>query len=249
MNDLLMNLEDNLSPDKDDSKSDVILPPDEDKKTPEADEEKQKQKGEEKKSEEENMDKEKSEEKPKEEKSEDEDKDKWWEDLSDDLDELDKILAELDDSWIQDAVKDVENAWEQTPEVKKLLDEISKKDSDMADLKQSLNDMQQRLKSVNQDKYDLTYKNAELEAFGWVTDPSLMIVVKNYEKAKGWDKVAQWKIKQMMSDMYAWVYGVDLDKETMDDKVSDITEINSYNSKKNPNVDIKDKDAFAGFVI
>jgi len=35
----------------------------------------------------------------------------------------------------------------------------------------------------------------------------------------------------------------------MDDKVSDITEINSYNSKKNPNVDIKDKDAFAGFVI
>jgi len=50
--------------------------------------------------------------------------------------------------------------------VKKLLDEISKKDSDMADLKQSLNDMQQRLKSVNQDKYDLTYKNAELEAFG-----------------------------------------------------------------------------------
>lgn len=168
----------------------------------------------------------------------------WW-DLSDDIDELDKILSELsDDSWINDAAKAVEESGEQTPEVQKLLAEIKKKDADYSELQQALNDLQLRVKSLNQDKYDLTYKNAELEAFGWVTDPSLMIVVRNYEKAKWWDKIAQDKIKRMMADMYAWIYGEDLEKKEMDDKVDNMVSIWSYNSKKTPNVDIKWKDSF-----
>lgn len=189
------------------------------------------------------------------EKKEEEPKDEAWEvkweasDISEELDELDKLLAELDDWAVDDAVAAVEASWEQSPEVTKLLSELKKKDSDMVDLQQALNDLQWRIKSLNQDKYDLTYKNAELEAFGWVTDPSLMIVVRNYEKAKGWDKVAQWKIKRMMSDMYAWIYWEDLDKKELDDKISDITEIETYNSKKNPNVEMKNKDQFDWFSI
>ena len=157
------------------------------------------------------------------------------------LDELDKLLSWLDTNSIDEAVASVEASWEITPEVKKLLEEIKKKDSDLADLQDALDDVQSRVKTLNKDKYDLTYKNAELEAFGWVNDPSLMIVVKNYEKAKAWDKLSQEKIKRIMSDMYAWIYWEDLDKAKMDENVDDITSIESYNSKAKPNVDMKDK--------
>lgn len=163
--------------------------------------------------------------------------------VSDELDELDKLLSELDDWDVSDAVKNVEDAGNITPEVQKLIDAVkAEKDWMISELKESVNNLQLKIKSLMNDKSDLTYKNAELEAFGWVTDPDLMIVVRNYPKAKWWDKVAQDKLKRILSDMYSWVYWIDLEKEDIDNKINDLTEISSYNSKKNPNIDMKEKE-------
>ncbi len=88
------------------------------------------------------------------------------------------------------------------------------------------------------DKSDLTYKNAELEAFGWVTDPQLMIIVRNFTKAKEWDKFAQNKIKSIISDIWSWIYWTDIEEEWINNSIDTITEIDKYISKKNPNVKI-----------
>lgn len=184
------------------------------------------------------------------EEEEKEDKEEWtstdesWTELQDEVDELDEILASLEDNAddIQNAADDLKssNGWE--AEVEKLLMEIKKKDDIVKELTDSVTSLQTKIKALNLDKSDLVYKNAELEAFGWVNDPQLMIVVRNYEKAKGWDKWAQNKIKSIISDIWSWIYWSDIEKEAIDSSVDELTEIDSYISKRNPNISEKKKE-------
>lgn len=167
-----------------------------------------------------------------------------WADLQGDVDELDEILASLEDNAddIQNAADDLKTSWGWEAEVDKLLMEIKKKEDIVKDLTDSVASLQTKVKSLNLDKSDLVYKNAELEAFGWVNDPQLMIVVRNYEKAKGWDKSAQNKIKSIMSDIWSGIYWSDIEKDKIDSSVDELTEIDSYISKRNPNISEKKKE-------
>jgi len=173
-------------------------------------------------------------------KSEDESNDKSEDGLQEEVDELDRLLSELEDSEVQvkDAISDVEDSWDLSPEVENLLSELKNNKTTISDLQDSVKSLQEKVKSLNMDKSDLTYKNAELEAFGWVTDPQLMIVVRNFTKAKEWDKFAQGKIKSIISDIWSWIYGTDIEEEWMNNSIDAITEVDKYVSKKNPNVKI-----------
>jgi len=165
-------------------------------------------------------------------------------DLEDEVDELDQILASLEDNAddIQTAVDEVKSSWGWEVEVEKLLSENKKKDELVKELSESVAALQTKIKSLNLDKSDLVYKNAELEAFGWVQDPQLMIVVRNYEKAKAWDKASQWKIKSILSDIWSGIYWSDIEKDKIDSDVDAITDIDSYISKRNPNIEGKKKE-------
>jgi DNA repair exonuclease SbcCD ATPase subunit len=170
--------------------------------------------------------------------------DKWekesqeW--IQEEVDELDRLLSELEESETQvdDAISNVEDSWNVSPEVDKLLSELKNNKSTISDLQDSVKSLQEKIKSLNMDKSDLTYKNAELEAFGWVTDPQLMIVVRNFTKAKEWDKFAQNKIKSIISDIWSWIYWTDIEEEWVNDSIDAITEVDKYVSKKNPNVKV-----------
>jgi chromosome segregation ATPase len=160
--------------------------------------------------------------------------------IQEEVDELDRLLSELEESETQvdDAISNVEDSWNVSPEVDKLLSELKNNKSTISDLQDSVKSLQEKIKSLNMDKSDLTYKNAELEAFGWVTDPQLMIVVRNFTKAKEWDKFAQNKIKSIISDIWSWIYWTDIEEEWVNDSIDAITEVDKYVSKKNPNVKI-----------
>lgn len=159
-------------------------------------------------------------------------------DLEEEVDELDQILASIEesDTGIQAAADDVKTSGGWEAEVKTLLEEVRKKDSLIEDLRDSVTSLQAKVKTLNLDKSDLVFKNAELEAFGGVQDPQLMIVVRNYEKAKAWDEWAKWKIKSIISDIWSGIYGTDIEKEAIDSDIDAITEVDSYISKRNPNV-------------
>jgi len=172
--------------------------------------------------------------------SEDETEDESDNDLQEEVNELDRLLSELEESedQVNDAISDIEDSWNLSPEVEKLLSELKNNKTTISDLQDSVKSLQEKIKSLNMDKSDLTYKNAELEAFGWVTDPQLMIIVRNFTKAKEWDKFAQNKIKSIISDIWSWIYWTDIEEEWINNSIDTITEIDKYISKKNPNVKI-----------
>lgn len=152
----------------------------------------------------------------------------------DEFADLSKILSDKDDK-INDAIKKLEQSpAANTPEVEKLLSMIKEKD-------QVITNMQKQMINIITEKTDLKFKNAELEAFGWIHDPQLLVIVKNLEKAKSWDKPSQEKIKNMISDIYSNLFWGDIGKEHADKVIGDIAEISTYNSKRNPNIDSNKK--------
>lgn len=168
------------------------------------------------------------------------------EDMEDDekvynITELISELADADDSLqkSEDTIDKIEKAGEASTE------DIETLKRESARQRESINTLEMQLKKVYQDKADLTLKNAELEAFGGnYSDPSLLIVVKNYDKAKSGDDRAKEKVLSICRDMIENLTG-----ESASPKKDIISAAASYNKTKLNMPSSKSDDNETGFVL
>lgn len=138
----------------------------------------------------------------------------------DDID-LSKIFAELDDA------NDIIDKIEETTENKE----------ELSSLKESLNNMEQLVKKLSNEKADLIYKNAELEAFGSDnTDPKILLLSRNLTKANGWDEQSKTKTISLLKDMLYDLTWEDVDNSKINKDIDLLASIESYNTSWNPNL-------------
>ena len=97
--------------------------------------------------------------------------------------------------------------------------------------------LQNKIVEIMKDKTDLIYKNAELTAFGWdFSDPQLLIISRNFSKAKSWDDIAKNRVLETIKTMYEDMTGKSIDA-TIVDKNSDVmSAVEQYNSSVNPKI-------------
>lgn len=156
----------------------------------------------------------------------------------DDLD-LSDLFADLDDAKeAGDKSKEIIDAaaaaWTMTPE------QIADLQAQLA-IQKEINDKNSKMiKSLMTQSVDMTYKNAELEAFGWVwTDPNVLILSKNMEKAKSGDDKSKSKVVTILKNLYEELTGEDLDKSKVNQEADIMAAADAYNSKSNPNLQKK----------
>ena len=134
--------------------------------------------------------------------------------------DLSKIFAELDDA------NDIVDKIEETTENKE----------ELSSLKDSLNNMTQLVKKLSNEKADLIYKNAELEAFGSDnTDPKILLLSRNMSKAKDWDEQSKTKTISLLKDMLYDLTWEDVDNSRINKDIDLLSSIESYNTKWDPN--------------
>ena len=135
--------------------------------------------------------------------------------------DLSKIFAELDDA------NDIVDKIEETTENKE----------ELSSLKDSLNNMTQLVKKLSNEKADLIYKNAELEAFGSDnTDPKILLLSRNMSKAKDWDEQSKTKTISLLKDMLYDLTWEDVDNSRINKDIDLLSSIESYNTKWDPNL-------------
>lgn len=138
----------------------------------------------------------------------------------DDID-LSKIFAELDDA----------------NEIIDKIEETTENKEELSSLKESLNNMEQLVKKLSNEKADLIYKNAELEAFGSDnTDPKILLLSRNLTKAKGWDEQSKTKTISLLKDMLYDLTWEDYDNSKINKDIDLLSSIESYNTSWNPNL-------------
>lgn len=138
----------------------------------------------------------------------------------DDID-LSKIFAELDDA----------------SEIIDKIEETTENKEELSSLKESLNNMEQLVKKLSNEKADLIYKNAELEAFGSDnTDPKILLLSRNLTKAKGWDEQSKTKTISLLKDMLYDLTWEDYDNSKINKDIDLLSSIESYNTSWNPNL-------------
>lgn len=117
-------------------------------------------------------------------------------------------------------------------------------DEDIATLKEEngrladgLKRMEDQIRKLSSDKSDLMFKNAELEAFGWEsTDPNMLIISRNLEKAKSGDDRAKSKVETILKEMLSDLTGEDYDSKKVDKQSDILSAAESYNNNSNPNI-------------
>lgn len=135
--------------------------------------------------------------------------------------DLESLFAELEDA--NKAVDKIET----TPE----------NNEDIWMLKDSLSKMEWIIKRLSNEKADLMYKNAELEAFGWDwTDPKILLLSRNLSKANEWDEKSKTKAISVLKDMLYNLTWEDFDNDKINKDIDLISAVESYNSKTNPNL-------------
>ena len=171
-------------------------------------------------------------------KEEAEDKAEAAEEASEDLD-------------LSDLFADLEDASNATEESKKILDDVAASGTitpDQAKELQTQNTVLQEINAKNSalikkmmnDSVDMSYRNAELEAFGWVsTDPNVLILSKNIEKARSGDDKSKSKIITILKNLYEDFTGEDLEKTKVSNQVDLLSAAEKYNSHSNPNIKSK----------
>jgi hypothetical protein len=109
-----------------------------------------------------------------------------------------------------------------------------------ARLSESLKRMDEQLRKLMNDKSDLIFKNAELEAFGGdSSDPQMLMLTRNLEKAKSGDDRAKSKAVSILKDKLTELTGEDYDSKQTEKKVDLLSAAESYNKSSNPT--LKDK--------
>ena len=145
-----------------------------------------------------------------------------WETDEEDID-LDAMFAEIDDA--NDAIEKIESNkwWDNSNEIWVLKDSLSK--------------MEQMVKKLTNDKADLIYRNAELEAFGWDwTDPKILLLSRNLAKANDWDDKAKTKTISLLKDMLYNLTWEDYEQEKINKDADMLSAVEQYNSVSNPNL-------------
>lgn len=150
------------------------------------------------------------------------------EEKPDDIEDvLDDLLAELDNS--NEAIDKIEESWAGTTEV--------------ALLKDSFKKMEDQIKKLNNDKTDLTLRNAELETFGSdSTDPKILILSKHLDKARTGDDRSKSKVSTIIKEMLYELTWEDYDKDQMNSNIDTLSASEAYNNKSNPKLNIEEKD-------
>lgn len=140
-------------------------------------------------------------------------------DNNDDI--LDELMSELDSS--KEVVEKIEAAWDWSSELSLLTD--------------SLKRMEDQIKKLNNEKVDLTLRNAELETF-WSdsTDPNILILSKHLDKAKAWDDRSKQKVSTIIKEMLYDLTWEDYDKTNINNNIDTLSASESYNTKTNPNL-------------
>lgn len=121
---------------------------------------------------------------------------------------------------------------------------------DVATLKEELARMAESNKAIEAqlrktmgEKSDLIFKNAELEAFGGdSTNPQMLMLSRNMEKATNGDDRAKSKCVTILKDMLGNLTGEDYDSKSTEKKADILSAAESYNNAANPNIKSK-KDA------
>jgi len=211
--------------------SDISLPEmDEDKKEENKDEsnppeDKKEEKPEDKKEE----PSDKKEDMPPEDKKETPPEDKKEENKDDDLD-LSEIFKDLDtlNTEQDDLLKKAEESnWNLSPQ-------------EVAMLRKNNDAMQKIIERITNEKADLMFKNAELQAFGWnYSTPELLILSRNLPNVSK-DENAKTKVVSILKNMYEDLVGKDIEQEKIDKEADILSAAESYNSTVNP--DLKKKE-------
>lgn len=137
--------------------------------------------------------------------------------------DLDAIFADIDEA--KDIVEKIEDKWSWDTSL------------EIGQLKDSLNNMQNLVKKLSNEKADLTYKVAEMEAFGWdSTDPKILLLSRNLVKANEWDERSKTRVISVLKDMLYDLTWEDYEQNKIDKDIDLLSAVESYNSSTNPNL-------------
>lgn len=153
-------------------------------------------------------------------------------DLSDLFADLDDTKSAIDDS--KKIIDDITASGTISPDQAK---ELQAQNAILRDI----NDKNEKtIKRLLNDSVDISYKNAELEAFGWVwTNPNVLILSKNLEKAQAGDDKSKSKVISVLKSLYEEFTGEDLEKTKVSQQTDLLAAVDSYNSSSNPNIKTK----------
>lgn len=144
------------------------------------------------------------------------------EEANEELD-INSLLKELEDA--KDTIDTIESDkdWDSSLEI--------------SQLKQSLNNMTNLIKKLSNEKADLTYKLAEVEAFGSDnTDPKMLLLWRNLTKANAWDDKAKTKAISVLKDMLYDLSWEDYEWNKREKDLDILTSIENYNNSSKPNL-------------
>lgn len=163
-----------------------------------------------------------------------------------------KTEDDSDDLDLSDLFADLEDASDANDESKKILDnvaawggtitpeQVKELEAQIAIQKDINTKLTGQVKKLMNDSVDMSYKNAELEAFGWVsTNPNVLILSKNLEKAQAWDDKSKSKVISVLKSLYEEFTGEDLEKTKVSQQTDLLSAVDSYNSSSNPNIKTK----------
>ena len=162
-------------------------------------------------------------------------------------DDGDEVVGTLDDLNIEDILKELdegEDALDSADESLKRLEqsgadqgEIDSIKSDNERLRSALSKANDQLKKLMNEKGDLSYRVAELEAFGGdIQDPRVLIVSKNLEKAKSGDEKAKSRAVDTLKAMLDELTESSYDGEKIDKETDMISKIENYATNTNPKI-------------
>ncbi len=160
-----------------------------------------------------------------------------------------------DDLDLSDLFADLEDASASNEESQKILDDaaaaggtispdqIKELEAQLSIQKDINTKLSGQVKKLMNDSVDMSYKNAELEAFGGVsTNPNVLILSKNLEKAQAGDDKSKSKVLSVLKSLYEEFTGEDLEKTKVWQQTDLLAAVDSYNSSSNPNIKWKSSD-------
>lgn len=161
------------------------------------------------------------------------------EDTSDQIDtQVESTETETDDEVTEDI--NFDELFSELSDANDAIDKIESNDTswntqEIWVLKQALNNMEQIVKKLTNEKSDLILKNAELTAFGWDdTDPKMLLLTRNFAKAIDWDERSKTKVVSTLKDLLYDLTWEDFDNEKINKDIDILTAAESYNSQSNP---------------
>lgn len=169
----------------------------------------------------------------------------WSEENSEEEEEYE--IEEIDISELFDSVSEGQDMLDSSDDVLDRISEWEVTDKDLESLRndnkrmrEMLTKMEDQLRKMSNEKFDLTVKNAELEAFGWnFTDPKLLIVNKNLEKARANDEKAKDKVVSVLKWYLEELTWEDYEKSKVNKWADILAAAESYNNLTSPQLSAK----------